>query len=183
MKNDMSKMMQKLSYILNDKDMPNDLKDMLNQYVSGTSSSNNNPTSHINNSIKNNNRTDNTYNNSKSSDNNSSFPDFEEFSSSFNINNSNTSSTTSDSSNSSNCSQSDSTFNPFSSMDIGTILKMKQVMDSMNQKKNDPRSNLLLSLKPYLRPTRKQKIDQYIQLFNMGSIMENFKSTGGEKTK
>ena len=54
-------------------------------------------------------------------------------------------------------------------------------MDKMNQKKDDPRSNLLLSLKPYLKPSRKQKVDQYIQLFSMTEILEALNSTGGEK--
>lgn len=97
------------------------------------------------------------------------FPNFEEFTSSFEQN----------STASSNNEQS----NPFGNIDMNTILKIKQVMEKMNQNKNDPRSNLLLSLKPYLKPTRKQKVDQYIQLFNMGSIMENFNFMGGEKTK
>lgn len=97
------------------------------------------------------------------------FPNFEEFTSSF----------VQDTSSTSNTEQT----NPFGNIDMNTILKMKQVMEKMNQKKNDPRSNLLLSLKPYLKPSRKQKVDQYIQLFNMGSMMENFNFMGGEKTK
>ena len=97
------------------------------------------------------------------------FPNFEEFTSSFQK----------DSSNSSNA----DTSIPFGNIDMNTILKIKQVMEKMNQNKNDPRSNLLLSLKPYLKPSRKQKVDQYIQLLNMGSIMENFNPMGGEKTK
>lgn len=71
--------------------------------------------------------------------------------------------------------------NPFSNIDMNTILKIKKMMDSMNKKENNPRSNLLLSLKPYLRPERRPKVDQYIKLFNMSSMMENFKSMGGEK--
>lgn len=35
-------------------------------------------------------------------------------------------------------------------LDMNTILKMKSIMESMNNK-NDPRANLLYSLKPYLR--------------------------------
>ena len=97
------------------------------------------------------------------------FPNFEEFTSSFE----NSTSTSSNASNS----------NPFGNIDMNTILKIKQVMEKMNQNKNDPRSNLLLSLKPYLKDSRKQKVDQYIQLFNMGAIMENFNPIGGEKTK
>ena len=71
--------------------------------------------------------------------------------------------------------------NPFGNIDISTIMKMKTVMDKMNQKKNDPRSNLLLSLKPYLKPSRKQKVDQYIQLFNMAEVLEALDLAGGDK--
>lgn len=100
---------------------------------------------------------------------NHDFPNFEEFTSSFESN----TDTSSDTSNA----------NPFGNIDMNTILKIKQIMEKMNQHKDDPRSNLLLSLKPYLKPSRKQKVDQYIQLFNMSNIMENFNPMGGEKTK
>lgn len=99
------------------------------------------------------------------------FPDFEDFTSSFN-NNTNTSN-----------SSDSASANPFGNIDMNTILKIKQVMEKMNESKNDPRSNLLLSLKPYLKPTRKEKLDQYIKLVNMGSVMELFKNTGGENVK
>ena len=48
--------------------------------------------------------------------------------------------------------------------DINMIMKMKTIMDSMKTNKNDPRANLLKSLKPYLNKNRKNKVDQYIQL-------------------
>lgn len=73
--------------------------------------------------------------------------------------------------------------NPFSGFDIGTMMKMKQIMDSMNTGKNDPRSNLLLSLKPYLKESRKSKIDQYIQIFNMEKVFEMLNPLGGENKK
>ena len=63
-------------------------------------------------------------------------------------------------------------------LDINTILKMKQVMDSMNSNKNDPRTNLLLSLKPYLKESRKEKVDQYVKLFGLEKAFETFSSLG-----
>ena len=42
--------------------------------------------------------------------------------------------------------------------DINTMLKMKNIMDKMNSNSNDPRANLLLSLKPYLNNNRKEMI-------------------------
>lgn len=67
--------------------------------------------------------------------------------------------------------------------DIATIMKMKKIMDSMKENRNDPRANLLKSLKPYLKESRKEKVDQYIQLFGMGKVFEMLGPLGGEKQK
>lgn len=64
----------------------------------------------------------------------------------------------------------------FNNIDMNTILKMKSIMDKMNNS-NDPRSNLLYSLKPYLREERKQKVDQYANLLNVAKMTELFKNT------
>ena len=58
-----------------------------------------------------------------------------------------------------------------SDVDVETIVKIKKVMDNINQK-NDPRANLLYSLKPYLRESRKSKLDQYVNLLNMTKIVD-----------
>ena len=60
------------------------------------------------------------------------------------------------------------------------IMKMKTIMDSMKNNKNDPRANLLKSLKPYLNKNRKDKVDQYIQLFNMSKVFEVMNPLGGD---
>lgn len=65
-------------------------------------------------------------------------------------------------------------------IDINTIMKFKQIMEAMNSNKSDPRSNLLLSLKPYLKDSRKQKVDQYIKIFNIEKAFETFNSLGGD---
>lgn len=75
------------------------------------------------------------------------------------------------------------TSNDAPSIDIETLMKMKKVMDKMKGNKNDPRANLLLSLKPYLKDSRKEKVDQYIKLFNMSKVMELFNNNGGEAKK
>ena len=66
-------------------------------------------------------------------------------------------------------------------IDLNTMLKMKSIVDSMNRQQNDPRANLLRSLKPYLKPSRKEKVDQYIKLFSMGKVFEVLNPLGGEK--
>lgn len=56
-------------------------------------------------------------------------------------------------------------------LDMNTIMKMKSIMENMNNK-NDPRANLLYSLKPYLRDSKKDKLDQYVNLLNVSKIVE-----------
>ena len=68
-------------------------------------------------------------------------------------------------------------------IDFETIMKMKNVMEKMKGSGNDPRANLLLSLKPYLKDSRKDKVDQYIKLFGMSKVMEVFNNFGGEDHK
>ena len=65
-------------------------------------------------------------------------------------------------------------------IDIETLLKMKQIMSSMNSNKDDPRANLLISLKPYLKESRQKKVDQYVKLFGLGKAFEIFNTLGGE---
>ena len=65
-----------------------------------------------------------------------------------------------------------------SSVDFETIMKMKSIMEKMNNN-NDPRANLLISLKPYLKESRKEKVDQYIKLFGMSKVIEMFNNSGG----
>lgn len=66
------------------------------------------------------------------------------------------------------------------SIDIETIMKMKTIMEALN-KNNDPRSNLLYSLKPYLRESRQKKIDQYVNLFKITSITNLLKNEKGDE--
>lgn len=88
----------------------------------------------------------------------------------------------SDNSSSSNTSSASSSSNSSPNIDFETILKMKSIFEKMNST-DDPRANLLRSLKPYLKESRKSKVDQYIQLFNMTKVMDILKPNGGENTK
>ena len=67
----------------------------------------------------------------------------------------------------------------FSNIDMNTIIKMKSVMEKLNNK-NDPSSNLLYSLKPYLRESRKDKLDQYANLLNVAKIAGILKDENNE---
>lgn len=63
----------------------------------------------------------------------------------------------------------------FNNIDMATVMKMKSVMEKMNNS-NDPRSNLLYSLKPYLRETKQEKLDQYVNLLKVSQIAEVLKN-------
>ena len=80
--------------------------------------------------------------------------------------------------NSSNNATSNGNFD-FSKLDMNTILKMKSVMEKLNNS-NDPRSNLLHSLKPYLREEKRGKVDQYANLLNVAKIADLFKDDNKE---
>ena len=68
----------------------------------------------------------------------------------------------------------------FSKIDMNTMMKMKSVMEKMNHA-SDPRSNLLHSLKPYLRDEKKGKLDQYANLLNMANLIELFNQNNGKE--
>lgn len=101
-----------------------------------------------------------------------------------NTNNTNSSNNSNNSNNSNLQSQTNSSNNnssgfDFNNIDINTIMKMKSIMEKMNNQ-NDPRSNLLHSLKPYLREEKKEKLDQYANLMNFAKIAELLKNENKE---
>lgn len=93
------------------------------------------------------------------------------------MNNNSNSSTDSNNTGNFNNSKTSNNFNnfDFNNIDMNTIMKMKNIMEKLNNS-NDPRSNLLASLKPYLRENRKEKLDQYANLMNFAKIAEVLKS-------
>ena len=68
----------------------------------------------------------------------------------------------------------------FSNIDMASIMKMAS---TFNKNSNDPRSNLLNSLKPYMRNSRKEKIDNYINLMNMSKIAEMLNNKTNSKNE
>lgn len=67
-------------------------------------------------------------------------------------------------------------------LDMNTIVKMKSIMENMNNK-NDPRANLLYSLKPYLRDSKKDKLDQYVNLLNVSKIADIMNQSNPDNKK
>lgn len=60
-------------------------------------------------------------------------------------------------------------------LDPETLMKMTSIINAMNQK-DSASSNLLHSLKPYLRDSRKDKLDQYANLLNISKIADIMKN-------
>ena len=84
--------------------------------------------------------------------------------------------------NSNNQSNQSSSQNGNFNLDMNTIIKMKSIMENMNNK-NDPRANLLYSLKPYLRDSKKDKLDQYVNLLNVSKIADIMNKNNNENKK
>ena len=71
--------------------------------------------------------------------------------------------------------------NSMPDIDMATLMKMQSIMSKMKSYDNDDMSRLLLSLKPYLRDEKKDKIDEYIKLIKMGRLTQVIESLGGDK--
>lgn len=144
MDGDMNDIFQKLNSILEDKDMSNNLKNIMNNFSSSQTS---NKTDESNGSDDNSLKNEDTFKHDNSKKQETTTNDFPEF-------------------------------------DINTILKIKKIMDSLNtSKKDDPRANLLLSLKPYLNQTKKDKIDNYVKFLQFAKILEVMNPLGGDELK
>lgn len=198
---DMSEIIKNFSQILNNQQMPDNIKNILN---SMNNNSNTNSSTNPNNFSNSNNNTfkNNTCNKSQNNNFQNTTPQNNHsqngnpqnnnsqsgktqnnnfntnYNKSFTNNSSNLNNT---SANKSNCQNSYNNINSFGDFDMNTILKMQKIMSSLNNdKQNDSRTNLLISLKPYLKDSRKNKVDQYIQLMKMGKIFEILNPSGGD---
>lgn len=74
--------------------------------------------------------------------------------------------------NKSNNIQNNSNNETLNGLNIETLMRFSKILNGFNQ--NDPRKNLLNSLKPFLRDTRKKNIDTYIFALGILNILDNF---------
>lgn len=68
----------------------------------------------------------------------------------------------------------------FPNIDMDTIIRIGQVMSAIQSSNNSNSANLLRSLKPYLKPSRQNKVDEYIQLLNLEQVMNVMNNLGGD---
>lgn len=100
-----------------------------------------------------------------------------DFSSLLNTLNSNNSSSQKDNENN-NANTSEDNNNPFGSIDPSIFLKIQKIMSAMNS--NTPQKDLLISLKPFLRKSRQDKMGDYLTILSVISILESFKNKGSD---
>lgn len=55
------------------------------------------------------------------------------------------------------------------------LLQMRDLIDQLGKSRNDPRSNLLMSLRPYMRANRQKSIDSAVKLLNLTKLSQLFK--------
>ena len=55
------------------------------------------------------------------------------------------------------------------------IMQMKDIMSKLVNNRDDPRSNLLMSLRPYMRNERRQSIDRAVRLLNLTKLSGLFR--------
>lgn len=66
-----------------------------------------------------------------------------------------------------------------SGIDMNTINKAQKIMSAMS--KEDPRKNLLNSLKPFLSKSRQDKLNEYLTYLTIGSALGLFDDKGSGK--
>ena len=93
--------------------------------------------------------------------------DLNNFTSNSNSNN------TSDSNSNSSCNSDFPNGNSDFSLDIDTILKIKDMISKINQNRDCPRNKLLRSLRPYLEETKQEKLEQYMKIANLLTVLES----------
>lgn len=200
--NDMANMIKKAQEMINNNQIPDELKNLVkNMQSNGRNSMNNqnnhNGTNNYSNRFNHNNsnsysnqsnlNNSNNYNNSKGQTNfvdnmrlNSSHSkesqNYNKYSSTYSQRNSNNYDTDNSNQNNNNINS------DFPNIDIETMMKLQGVMSKMKSFNNDDdMSKLLMSLKPYLRNEKKEKVDEYIKLIKMGKMTQAFDLFGGDK--
>lgn len=156
---DMSDVIKNLSGMLNNANIPDNVKDMLSNLQNSNNS------------------------NSSSGSNTASNSDVSSDSSSTGISPEMLEKLSSMLNGSTNNSSSSSTSSQSSGIDMETLLKISNIISKMNNSQNDARANLLLSLKPYLKESRRGKVEQYVKLLNMSKVLEIINPNGGENSK
>ena len=73
--------------------------------------------------------------------------------------------------------QNDSSNDIFGNIDLEAIMKLGEMLSAMNSA-SDKNTQLLLALKPHLRPENRQKVDNALRLIKIINILPLLKDSG-----
>lgn len=188
--NDMNEMIKKAQSMIQNNQIPDDIKTLINNFQN-SNSNNFSSSGNTNNNVKNNtfNSTNNknhsnfnpTNNRSNYNSNFNSTNNRNNYNSNYNKPINSNSSNTSNNFNDSTNSNSNNSETKMPDIDIETMMKIQKIMSQMKSSNDDDMSKLLMSLKPYLRDTKKEKLDEYMKLIKMGKMTQLFNSFGGDQ--
>ena len=57
----------------------------------------------------------------------------------------------------------------------GDLAELRSLIDRLSSSRSDPRANLLMSLRPYMREGRQRSIDSAVKLLNLSKLSALFK--------
>lgn len=69
----------------------------------------------------------------------------------------------------------DTAADSFDADNLSQLMQLKDIMQSVTSNRNDPRTNLLLSLKPYMRSNRQRSIDSAVKMLGLANLTKLFK--------
>ena len=73
--------------------------------------------------------------------------------------------------------------NNFEMPDMDTLMKITQIMKAMNSNENNANTNLLYSLKPFLRKSKQDKIEQYVKMLKLSSVISELNKGNNDGNK
>lgn len=69
----------------------------------------------------------------------------------------------------------------FEMPDMETMMKIMKMMNTLNSSENNASTNLLNSLRPFLRESKQNKVDQYIKFLKLSNAISQLNIFGGEE--
>lgn len=54
---------------------------------------------------------------------------------------------------------------------LAMMMRLQQAMGAMNSRKNSSQNQLLMALKPFLKPSRREKVDHAMQMLSIGQVI------------
>lgn len=63
---------------------------------------------------------------------------------------------------------------------LDMVLKLQQAMSMLNQQKSNDKTQLLLALRPFLKPSRQEKVDHAMKLMKLTGVLSVMRDMQGD---